>query len=361
MPTIRLLLRLALHRKWNILQLDISNAFLHGDLTEDIYMKTTAGIYRSQPPNRGNNHKEIQSLLQELNSTFALKQLGHANLFLGIQVQTHSQGLFLTQAHYAATLLKSVGMTECKSASTPMDSTSSSKHNTSQSFSDPSLYRRLAGSLQYLSITRPDIAFATNKVCQHMQTPTVQHYKELKRILCYINGTLSFGLPIVTGDLHIHSYTDADWASDNTDRKSTSGFYNFIGPNLISWTVKKQVTVEKSSTEAEYRSLSADISEVIWLRRLAAELQIEQKTPTSVYCDNISAIVIAKNPVFHARTKHIEIDYQFIRQHIASGDIQIQNIPSQHQIADILTKPLSVSRFNELRHKLTIQSNECFT
>ncbi|KAI0488008.1 hypothetical protein KFK09_027831 [Dendrobium nobile] len=189
-----------------------------------------------------------------------------------------------------------------------------------------------------------------------MQSPTVQHFQEIKRILRYIKGTITFGLPIVTGDLQLQSYSDADWASDNSDRKSVSGFCTFLGPNLISWSVKKQVTVAKSSTEAEYRSLSADISEVLWLRRLADELQVNQQLPTLIHCDSISAIAIAKNPVFHARTKHIEIDFQFIRHHLAAGHIQIQHISSQNQIADILTKPLSASRFHELRTKLTIQS-----
>ncbi|PKU62268.1 Retrovirus-related Pol polyprotein from transposon TNT 1-94 [Dendrobium catenatum] len=371
MPTIRLLLTLALNRQWDILQLDVSNAFLHGDLTEDIYMKQPQGFVDPNQPtavcklhkslyglkqaprqwfqkltdflqhrgfrfshfdpslllfikNRiqiyfltyvddiiltGNNNTVIQSLLKDLHSAFALKQLGKINLFLGIQVQQHSQGLFLSQAHYAAKLLNTAGLTDCKRAPSPMAPVSKHSIRNTQLFPDPSLYRCLAGSLQYLSITRPDIAFATNRVCQHMQNPTIQDYQDIKRILRYVKGTISFGLPIITGELQLHSYTDADWASDTTDRKSVSGFYNFIGPNLISWSVKKQITVAKSSTEAEYRALSTDISEVLWLRRLAAELQIEQKLPTPVHCDNISAIAIAKNPVFHARTKHIEIDY----------------------------------------------------
>ncbi|PKU69703.1 Retrovirus-related Pol polyprotein from transposon TNT 1-94 [Dendrobium catenatum] len=418
MPTIRLLLTLALNRQWEILQLDVSNAFLHGDLLEDIYMKQPQGFIDPNQPTAvcklhkslyglkqasrqwfqkltdflqhrgfrfslsdpslllyiknsvqiyfliyvddiivtGNNNDAVQCLLKDLHSAFALKQLGTINLFLGIQVQQHPQGLFLSQAHYAAKLLNTAGLTDCKTALSPMPPSSKHSNRNTQLFSDPSLYRRLAGSLQYLSITRPDIAFATNRVCQHMQSPTVQDYQDIKRILRYVKGTISFGLPILKGELHLHSYTDADWASDITDRKSVTGFCNFLGPTLISWSVKKQVTVAKSSTEAEYRALSADISEVLWLRRLAEELQLKQKSPTPVHCDNISAIAIAKNPVFHARTKHVEIDYQFIRQHIAAGNVQIHHIPSQAQIADILTKPLSNNRFQELRSKLTIQS-----
>ncbi|KAI0492822.1 hypothetical protein KFK09_027098 [Dendrobium nobile] len=164
-----------------------------------------------------------------------------------------------------------------------------------------------------------------------MQAPTIQDFQALKRLLRYIKGTLYFGLLITNRKLVLHSYTDVDWASDATDRKSISGSCTFLGPNLISWSVKKQVTVVKSSPEAEYISLSAATSEVIWLPRLAAELNLPQHTPTTIYCDNTSAIALAKNPVFHAITKHIEIDYHFIREHISSGNITLTHISSKDQ------------------------------
>ncbi|PKU70877.1 Retrovirus-related Pol polyprotein from transposon TNT 1-94 [Dendrobium catenatum] len=189
-----------------------------------------------------------------------------------------------------------------------------------------------------------------------MQSPTEHNFKALTRLLRYIKGTTSFGLPITTGTLELRAFSDADWASDITDRKSVSGFCTFLGPNLISWTVKKQATVAKSSTEAEYRSLSAAASDVLWLRRLTAELDMPQSSPTTIYCDNTSAMAIAKNLVFHGRTKHIEIDYHFIRQQISSGNIQLAHISSKDQIADILTKPFSIARFHELRNKLTTRT-----
>ncbi|XP_020672785.1 uncharacterized protein LOC110092535 [Dendrobium catenatum] len=420
MPIIRLLLTLALHRQWTLHQLDVSNAFLHRDLPDDIYMRQPPGFIDSSNPTAvcklhkslyglkkaprqwfqkltsflqsqgftfsrsdpsllllhngqtqlyiliyvddflvtGNNTTAIDRLLHQLQNQFALKRLGHISLFLGIQVTQSSTGYFLSQEHYATKLLNDAGFKDCKPAPTPITNKTRPPTALSPPFSDPSLYRRLAGSLQYLSITRPDIAYATNRVCQHMQSPTEQDFKDLKRLLRYINGTISFGLPITIGKLELHSYSDADWASDTNDRKSISGYCTFIGSNLLSWTVKKQVTVAKSSTEAEYRSLSAAASDVLWLRRLACELQLPQPNPTVIHCDNTSAIAIAKNPVFHARTKHIEIDYHFIRQQISSGEINLAHIPSKDQVADILTKPFSISRFHDLRHKLTIRSKE---
>ncbi|PKU80093.1 Retrovirus-related Pol polyprotein from transposon TNT 1-94 [Dendrobium catenatum] len=189
-----------------------------------------------------------------------------------------------------------------------------------------------------------------------MHHPRNCDFNTLKRLLRYIQGTISFGLPITHGELQLRTYTDADWAADTTDRKSTTGSCTFLGPNLLTWTVKKQTTVAKSSTEAEYRALSSATSDVLWLRRLAAEFNIPQSAPTTIFCDNTSAIALSNNPVFHARTKHIEIDYHFISGHIQNGDIHIAHISSTDQIADILTKSLPLKQFQTLRHKLTIRS-----
>ncbi|PKU71107.1 Retrovirus-related Pol polyprotein from transposon TNT 1-94 [Dendrobium catenatum] len=188
-----------------------------------------------------------------------------------------------------------------------------------------------------------------------MHNPSLYHFQLLKRLLRYIKGTIHFGLPICKGDLTLQSYADADWAADSTDRKSVTGFCAFLGPNLISWHVKKQVTVAKSSTEVEYRALSSATSDVIWLRRLAADFLIPQSTPTQLYCDNVSALALAHNPVFHAQTKHIEIDYHFISDHIKNRDIDVLHISSVDQPADLLTKALSAPRFTTLRTKLTVQ------
>ncbi|KAI0491413.1 hypothetical protein KFK09_025673 [Dendrobium nobile] len=302
----------------------------------------------------GNDTDSIRSLLHDLNS-HCLKQLGEISLFLGIQVQQTSNDYFLNQEHYPTKLIQEAGFAHCKALPTPMAPASSHQSDNTNPYHDPSLYRHLAGSLQYLYITRLDIAFATNRACQRMHQPTIHDFENLKRILWYIKGILSHDLPITPGDFQLCTYTDANWASDTSDRKSITGHCTFMGPNLISWSEKKQVTIAKSSTEAEYRALSASTSEVLWLRRLFVELNLPQNSATNIYCDNISTIAIAKNPVFHARTKHIKIDYQFICQHIFTGNIHIQHIPSQDQIADIFTKPFSITQFTHLRSKLTIR------
>ncbi|XP_020693844.1 uncharacterized protein LOC110107798 [Dendrobium catenatum] len=205
--------------------------------------------------------------------------MGTDNLFLGIQIQHTPTGLFLYQAHYAKEILHSSGL---DSPINTLISLKDSRLTTNQSlYENPTFYRQIAGSLQYLTVTRPDIA--------------LRHQ---------------------SGQLTLTTYADADWASSIKDRKSITGFCTYLGPNLILWSVKKQTTVAKSSTEAEYRALAATTSDVIWLRRLLHDFHAPQSQPTAIFCYNISAIALGNNPTFHVRTKHIEIDHHFISDHI---------------------------------------------
>ena len=176
-------------------------------------------------------------------------------------------------------------------------------------------YRSLVGGLQYLTLTRPDIAFAVNKVCQYLHSPTSVHFTAVKRILRYISGTVDFGLRIVPSRSNLVSaFSDADWAGCSDDRKSTGGFAIFLGSNLISWSARKQATVSRSSTEAEYKALANATAEVIWVQSLLTELGISHPKAAVLWCDNIGATYLSANPVFHARTKHIEVDYHFVRE-----------------------------------------------
>ncbi|KAI0524695.1 hypothetical protein KFK09_004077 [Dendrobium nobile] len=280
------------------------------------------------------------------------------SLFLGIMISFTPYGLFLDQQQYASDILSSAGFLNCKPLPTPITPRSSCSATQDTLLLQPTNYRRLAGSLQYLTITRPGLAFATNQLCQHMHDPKPIHIQALKRVLRYIQGTLDYGLPLCNSDLTLQTYVDADWASDSTDRKSISGFCTFLGQNLIFWSVKKQITIAKSSTETEYRALAAATSDVIWLRRLLFDFDATPTGPTTIFCDNVSALALANNSVFHARTKHIEIYYHFISHHIKHGEISVQHIHSIDQSADILTKSLPINRFQHLRTKLTIRSKD---
>ncbi|PKU82617.1 putative mitochondrial protein [Dendrobium catenatum] len=244
-------------------------------------------------------------------------------------------------------------MSNCKPLLTPLPSKFRTDLDFQLPFAQPDLFRKLAGSLQYLTATRPDIAFAVNKLSQHMHNPLVLHYQLLKRILRYLKGTLHHGLFLPKTELLLSAYSDSDWAGDQLDRKSTTGYCIFLGAALLSWSVKKQTTVARSSTEAEYRSMAAAAADLIWTRRLCEDFQIKL-SPTELFCDNVSAMSIAYNPIFHARTKHIEIDHHFIRDSIQSHHITDRHVSTIDQPADIFTKSLSSARLITLRNKLLV-------
>ena len=149
-------------------------------------------------------------------------------------------------------------------------------------------------------------------------------------------------------------YSDADWAGCPDTRRSTSGFCVYLGDNLVSWSSKRQVTVSRSSAEAEYRAVAHAVAEAVWIRQLLAELHRPLERATIVYCDNISAVYMASNPVQHRRTKHIEIDIHFVREKVALGEVRVLHVPTSAQFADIFTKGLSTAAFTDIRSSLNI-------
>jgi len=220
---------------------------------------------------------------------------------------------------------------------------------------DPTLYRQLVGSLVYLAVTRPDIAYAVHIVSQFLAAPRSPHYAAVLRILRYVKGTLFYGLHYsAQSSLELRAYSDADWAGDPTDRRSTTGYCFFLGDSLISWRSKKQTVVARSSTEAEYRALADATQELLWLRWLLEDMGVTHSAATNISCDNQSAIQIAHNDVFHERTKHIEIDCHFVRHHLTHGTIGLRTVSSANQTADIFTKAHPPGRLQDLVSKLKL-------
>lgn len=297
------------------------------------------------------------ALLKDLNKDFALKDLGDLHFFLGIEVRKVNDGLILNQAKYAQDVLARVGMTDCRGAPTPLSSSEKITAHEGDLLGpdDSTKYRSVVGALQYLTLTRPDISYAVNKVCQYLHAPTTVHWTAAKRIMRYIKHTVGVGLTFMkSGSTLVSAFSDADWAGCVDDRRSTGGFAVFFGPNLISWSAKKQATVSRSSTEAEYKSVANATAEIIWVQSLLEELGIKLSQLPCLWCDNLGATYLSANPVFHARAKHIEIDFHFVRERVLNKQLEIRFIPSKDQVADGFTKPLPARNFEEFKHNLNL-------
>ncbi|KAG5028980.1 hypothetical protein JHK87_012494 [Glycine soja] len=223
-------------------------------------------------------------------------------------------------------------------------------------FNDPTKYRSFAEALQYLTFTRPDISYVVQHICLHMHAPTNEHMSALKRIIRYLQGTLSHGLHLYKSTIdRLISYTDADWGGCPDTRRSTSGYCVFLGDNLISWSSKQQPILSNSNAEAKYRGVANVVSDSCWIRNLLLELHCPIEKATLVYCDNVSVIYLSDNLVQHQRTKHIEMDIHFIREKVARGEVRVLHVPSRYQIADIFTKGLPRVLFNDFWDSLSIR------
>ncbi|PWA96217.1 hypothetical protein CTI12_AA041970 [Artemisia annua] len=410
MVTIRTLLVTAVQQNWHIAQLDINNAFLHGDLHEEVYMELPQGyqpnttlpnpvcklkksLYGLKQANRqwfsklttfllnhgfiqsfadtslltytkgndflalviyvddilltGNNSTLINHFKHQLDITFSIKDLGQLNYYLGIEFLRNSQGITMSQRKYALELLHSAKVLDLKPAHIPIDPIVKLNDTDGEPLSDPSLYRATVGKLLYLTITRPDLSYAAHALSQFSHSPRTPHWKALIKVLRYIKLCPGQGLFISKAStLPLKAFCDSDWANCSATRRSVTGFCIFLGPNLISWQSKKQSVVSRSSTEAEYRALADCTCEITWLLSLLKDLRIKTTSPVPIYCDNQSSIALASNPIQHARTKHIEIDCHFVREKIKNGTILPTFVSSKHQAADALTKGLNRSPFH---------------
>jgi hypothetical protein len=203
------------------------------------------------------------------------------------------------------------------------------------------LYNQLIGSLLWVSqCTLPNVAFAINRLSQHLQDPSEAHWAAGICVLNYLILTKNLRL-CLGGELTCSGYSDSDWAEDRDDRRSTSGYTFCVGDGEISWKSCKQATVSLSSTEAEYKSLSDSCKEGLWLRHLITKLHLRPNTAIPLHVDNEGAEALAKNPEHHARTKHIHARYHFIRECVQDDKISLLHVSTHDMLADMLTKPLS--------------------
>ncbi|RVW86387.1 Retrovirus-related Pol polyprotein from transposon RE1 [Vitis vinifera] len=349
--TIRMVLTIALVKKWPIRQLDVKNAFLHGLISEDIHMEQPPGMADLEHPTHvcklqkalyglkqaprawfdrfsafllkygffcsladpslfifhsnlgplilllyvddilltGSSTALVSTFIQLLSSEFAMKDLGQIHYFLGIKISQTANGLHLSQSHYAFTILERANMVDCKPMSTLLEAKTKTSPN-NVLLEDPSYFRGLV-----------------------------------------------------------------DWAGCLTTRRSITGYCTFLGGNLISWCAKKQHTISRSSTEAEYRAMAHTAAELTWMSFILNDLHIPLASTPTLYCDNTSALHMTINSVFHARSKHIELDYHFVRERVALGLLVTQHISTEKQVADLFTKPMSKAALSNFQTKLCLQ------
>ncbi|XP_048502909.1 uncharacterized mitochondrial protein AtMg00810-like [Beta vulgaris subsp. vulgaris] len=268
-------------------------------------------------------------IISLLRSEFAMTDLGPLSYFLGISVQRTSKHMFLSQRKYAEEFLARANMSSCNHSATPVDTKAKLSASSGPPMKDPTLYRKLAGALQYLTFTRPDISYAVQQICLFMHDPREHHFHALKRILRYLKGTLDYSMHYSSTPVtSLISYTDADWGGCPDTRRSTLGYCVFLGDNLISWSSKRQATLSRSSAEAEYRGVANVVAESCWLCNLLLELHCPLAQATMVFCDNVSVVYMSHNPVQHQRTKHVEMDIHFVREKVALGHVRVLHVPS---------------------------------
>ncbi|KAE8657482.1 hypothetical protein F3Y22_tig00116994pilonHSYRG00013 [Hibiscus syriacus] len=383
--TVRVILTLALTMGWLLHQVDINNVFLNGALMEKVYMTQPPGFVQAgdslvcklhkaiyglkQAPRAwfeslreylvfeqfvlsksdsslfvrksannvlymlvyvddivvtGSEAGEVQCVIEKLHARFSLKDLGSLSFFLGIEVRSDNSGLIFTQQKYIRELLHKHGFDDVKSLPTPMVSNCKLSIDASDPIEDAAQYRSIVGALQYIVVTRPDIVFAVNKVCQFMQSPRNSHFQAVKRILRYLQGTADYGLRFrASSRMSLTGFADADWGSNPDDRCSTTGYCIFFGGNPISWSSHKQQVVYRSTAEAEYMSVASAAADIVWIELLLQELCVASHGKATLWCDN-------------------------------SSTVAVNEVPSYEQVVDVLTKPLSSSSFLKHRHKLLV-------
>ncbi|GAU20316.1 hypothetical protein TSUD_337970 [Trifolium subterraneum] len=414
MTTIRVLLALAASQNWHLFQLDVNTAFLHGDFNEEVYMKPPPGLtlphpdmvcklqkslYGLKQASRqwntkltdtllhsgyiqskadyslftkhsgagftvilvyvddlvlgGTDMNEINAVKTLLHDKFSIKDLGVLKYFLGFEVARSKTGISLCQRKYTLDLLEDAGLTGAKPCATPMQPHLQLHKESGNPLSDPTTYRRLIGRLLYLTHSRPEIAYTVSKLSQFLSAPTDEHMLAGLHVLKYLKNNPGKGLLFSTSSsLKIKGFSDSDWGACPDTRRSTTGFCFFIGTSLVNWKSKKQSVVSRSSSEAEYRALAQATCEGQWLLYLLKDFHITHDFPMVIYCDNQSALHIAANPVFHERTKHIEINCHVVRDKIQAGILHLLPVSSKDQVAYILTKSLHPGPFNSLESKL---------
>ena len=314
----------------------------------------------------GNDQAAINKLKIELSTTFKMKDLGRIHYILGIKiVYDAGKTITLSQAHYVDAILQRYNMDNARPAGAPIDPNVELAKPTEDATAEERKhmatvpYMSAIGSLLYLAqATRPDLSFAVSLLSRYSSDPRPVHWTAVKHIMRYLRSTRDLAITYTCDDQQSpHGYCDADWANDKDSRRSTSGYTFCMSGAAITWSSKRQQTVALSSTEAEYMAATHATKEAVWLSKLLAELNISINPPMTISCDNQSCIALAKNPIHHQRTKHIDIQYHYIRERLRDNTVKLEYCPTEEMVADVLTKGLSKGKHSYFTEKLGLQAS----
>ncbi|KAH9714593.1 hypothetical protein KPL71_020713 [Citrus sinensis] len=386
LTTVRIVLAMCATFDLHLEQLDVKTAFLHGELEEEIYMLQPEGFAETGKENlvcRLNKslyglkqaprcwYKRFDSFIMSLgynrlssdhctyykrfedNDFIILLLYVDDMLVAGMQIHRdrNNRKIWLSQKNYLKKILRRFNMQDCKSISTPLpvnfklSSSMCPSNEVERKEMSRVPYASAVGSLMFAMIcTRPDIAQAVGAVSRYMANPGGEHWIAVKRILRYIRGTSGVALCYGGSEFTVRGYVDSDFAGDLDKRKSTTGYVFTLARAAVSWVSKLQTVVALSTTEAEYMASTQACKEAIWIQRLLEELGHKQEK-ISVFCDSQSALHIARNPAFHSRTKHIGVQYHFVREVVEDRSVDLQKIYTKENLADVLTKPINTDKF----------------
>jgi hypothetical protein len=421
--TIRLILALAAQKGWTVFQLDVKSAFLHGELEEAVYVEQPEGyvskgeehkvlklkkalyglkqaprawysriegffmkegfekcshehtlflkhtdggkcliisLYVDDLIYTGNDVELCEKFKESMKLEFDMSDLGKMKYFLGVKVQQSCEGIHLCQMKYAGEILERFGMGGCNPVKNPIVPGTKLIKDGGEDSENSTLFKQIIGSLMYLSVTRPDIAFVVCMLSKFMTDPKTSHMAAAKRVLRYVKGTTSLGVfyrrSVENSEDDLKVYTDSDYAGNVEDRRSTAGYVFFLSEGAVAWSSRKQPVVTLSTTEAEYVAAAACACHSIWMKRVLNSLGFSSYKCVKIFCDNSSTIKLSKNPIFHGRTKHIDVKFHFLRDLVKEGAVELIHCETREQVADILTKPLKLESFTRLRDLLGMQS-----
>ncbi|CAL1397608.1 unnamed protein product [Linum trigynum] len=418
--TIRTLLALAAHHNLTVYQLDVKSAFLYGDLAEDVYVEQPQGfvvageerkVYKlnkalyglKQAPRAwyskienyfhragferstyehtlfikrsgesflmvsiyvddlmytSNSSSMIEEFKVSMKAEFEMTDPGKLRYFLGVEIIQNDQGIYLSQHKYIKEILEKFRLSACNFVRNPIAPGIKLTKAGDGVPVNPTEYKQLIGSLLYVTVTRPDIMYVVCLLSRFMESPMRQHLLAAKRVLRYLKGTSKFGLWYQkdSGEDNLIGYTDSDYAGDQDDRKSTSGYTFFLAGAAVSWASKKQPVVTLSTTEAEFVAASYCAAQGVWLRRILDQMGWSScvEGATKIFCDNNSTIKLSKNPVLHGRSKHIDVRFHFLRELAKEEVVELVYCGTQEQVADVMTKALKLEAFELLRSKLGV-------